>query len=247
MNESLKKWIYWIIGISLLIGLIWLIYNYPFKGDKDWLDILAAIGKAFGSIALLALILQIYWRKEERIKKYNPNLVITTLRPKIHTPIFNSDNIYCVCEQDRNDCPSENENIDYVRLFDITKRNPRRFLRIVVKNDHPNAEAIANSIKLKVQINLKSHRNDNNSRTHTLTIPTDESFDLLTNRIKEIYINCDILDNVGGDQGFSFIEASVLDYECKNSMQKVIKGSSNNFTQKNLPLYDFADLEGNED
>lgn len=230
----MKLWQQIALGIIVFglcsYGLNSLINNYPFptEHNRDWLNILSDLGKASGSAALLAIIIQIFWKRKENDKKHSPNVQVISVDvvdsiDKNNPP---ANCILCVCEDIEADLPTDSSFYDYKRLWEVLDPNGQKFLKITLKNHHREFEANANDVMLFVKLKLLITNAGLMGQEFNLKCPPNAQFNLEAEEEKSILINLSL--NAQYNQ-YKLVEGFVNDYECRNTLGRLRKGNNLRF------------------
>jgi hypothetical protein len=211
-----------------------LVRSYPLSTSKDWLDILSAIGQAFGIIALIGLVYEIYRREGELRKKVIPRIEVGTVEMVDTLP---ADAITCLCETSESGLPeTQSHEEDYREMWSLLDDNRKLYFKVQVTNKQEDFEGSAEEVQLWIRFSYTTSIEDALPKTKMIWCPK-LPFTLQSGDEKYIYIRIGKITK----GGYSYISARFLDCKCKNRRGDRFTGSRIGFYQKPVPQQKIPD------
>ena len=230
-----------LVTIILVTIVLCLAPDFPLKKDKegqytrDWLSIVADLGKALGGFAFILLLFQIAWKEKEEKKERTPALEFKDIE-LISTDLFESMEkpphvVLCV-EANRDDIEAIPSLKGYDKFYQMLEQNqrenPRKYLKITIQNNNNHYLAIAKNLRPILIIELLQHEKDMRSDPCFLQFPRNKILNVSPGEIAMIFINFSL--NAPTSTEKKNFRIGVKDFTCTNGSKMTIKGSKVDFT-----------------
>jgi hypothetical protein len=223
--------IFIVLAIVIYLGwAYWLSRQYPIVQDsKDYLDILSAVGQAFGVFVLGGLLFEIYITRVDAQKKSMPDIFVTPSFVKLDQ--LPEDAFYTVNEEDV-PSPSSDPLDQYHTYWEsLNPEHRTHFVRLEIINRAKDLEGEARNLRFKLKVKFSTGSGQTKDRPakefwcpkQSLTIPTGE-------RQVTLFVRC----GLALDPKISCVAAEILDYECENRQAAHFSGLQSGFVMRSL-------------
>jgi len=207
-----------------------LIATYPLDRNKDWLDILSGIAQVIGVTAIITLILELYKNRRDEKSKTSPRIII-------QNDFIVTDNVPEGCitalnESDDNALPQREElasDDQYREVYSMLRENPKKYVRISIKNDQQDYEGSAKQVQFKIKMIYHHATNDRLYIPKVIYCPRD-NFVIPAGQTEYLFIRVGDINREGYDR----LSIEFLDVQCENISRKSFRGKDIGFQEKSF-------------
>ncbi|MEM8528680.1 MAG: hypothetical protein AAGG68_28860 [Bacteroidota bacterium] len=194
-------------------------------GSRDLLSVLADVGKASGTLALLGLMYQVLWREQDRINRLKPKIKIldASMDTIDRASLVGLSQELCGFEKNPNSLVT-GEYKEFVLNVDTKKG--QRVLVIEIENQQSDPSGDAKEVQLELELKFETAIGKKIEQPFSIKCPHNSNLTLNSNSTKKIYINCSLDHKTMGNM--EIISGMIKNYTCRNNENRLIDGRKNN-------------------